>query len=351
MVFSRPAHGAEWTAHSAPEFDCLFQRTNGWIGADGNFAVMLTNSLTLWLFSDTFIGTVQNGRRTNATMINNSAAWQHGTDPKSARVEFYYGLSADGRPASLIKPDDGKGWFWLFDGALVRGKLFLFLNQVESTGEKSAFGFRQIGTWLGEVSNPFAPPTQWSVKQTKIPFAKFSAGDERSFGSALLMTHEFGYIYGIHSQRGEKAMILARVPTTRLADFSAWQFRTTDGWSTNFAAGADLCLQVANEYSVSWLPAPKQFVLVCSKNGLSEKIITRTANDPWGPWSAPTVAFDCPESKWGSETFCYSAKAHPMLAQADNELIVTYAANAFDFTQVMNDARLYWPRFVRLSLK
>ena len=351
IFLGETVRGTDWLASSAPEFDRLFQRTNGWIGADGNFAVTLTNGLTLWLFSDTFIGEVQSDHRTNVVMINNSAAWQHGTDPKTARVEFFYGHTSDVKLASLVAPADGKGWFWLFDAALLRGKLYLFLNQIERTEEKSAFGFRQTGTWLGEVSNPFAPPTQWSVKQTKLPFGQFGAGDERSFGSALLVTNGLVYVYGTHSQRSGKAMILARAPETELGDFTRWQFRATNGWSTNFAECADLCPRVANEYSVSWLPALKRFVLVCTEGGLSAKIITCTAQDPWGPWSAPSVAFECPEPKWSKEFFCYSAKAHPMLSRADNELIVTYAANSFDFAQVLNDTRLYWPRSVRLSLK
>ena len=351
VLFTGTVRGTNWTAASAPEFDRLFQRTNGWIGADGNFAVTLTNDLTLWLFSDTFIGEVQNGRRANATMINNSVAWQHGADPKSACVEFFYGRTTDGQPASLLTPADGKGWLWLFDAALLRGKLYLFLNQIERTEEKSVFGFRQIGTWLGEVSNPLAPPSHWAVKQTKVPFAQFSPGEERSFGSALLAADGFFYIYGTHSQPGSKMMILARAPETKLADFASWQFRAADGWSANFAACADLCPQVANEYSVSWMQVLKQYVLVCTENGLSEKIITRTASQPWGPWSAPAVVFNCPETKWSQKIFYYSAKAHPMLSPANKELIVTYAANAYDFARLLNDARLYWPRFVRLNFK
>ena len=351
VLITGTVRGTDWTASSAPEYDRLFQRTNGWIGADGNFAVTLTNGLTLWLFSDTFIGEVHNGYRTNATMINNSAAWQHGIKPDFARVEFFYGQTTDGKPASLLTPADGRGWFWLFDAAMLRGKLYLFLNQIERTEEKSAFGFRQIGTWLGEVSNPLASPTQWAVKQTKVPFAQFSPGEERSFGSALLVADGFVYIYGTHSKPGSKTMILARAPETTLADFASWQFHTADGWSTNFATGADLCAKVANEYSVSWVPALKQFVLVCTENGLSEKILTRTASRPWGPWSTPEVAFQCPETKWGKDVFWYSAKAHPMLSRTDNELIVTYAANSHDFAQLLDDARLYWPRFVRLNFK
>lgn len=344
------ARGADWNAQSVPEYDKLFQRTNGWIGADGDFTVALKNGLTLWLFSDTFIGDVRDGRRTNATMIHNSAAWQSGNNPTNADLKFFYGKSSDGKPTSLVKPPDGNGWFWLFSGAMVRGKLFLFLDQVERTDEKSVFGFRQIGIWLGEISNPFAPPTQWNLIQKKIPFARSDANANYVFGSALWMTNGFVYIFGTRERKGDgKTMILARTSETNLDDFASWRFRSRNGWSANINDAANLCEKMANEYSVSWSPKLQRFVLIYTENGLSEKILARTAAEPWGTWSPAEVIYRCPETKWNKRIFCYAAKAHPMLSSATNELIVTYAANSFDFAQIINDARLYWPRFVRVK--
>ena len=348
VTFSR---AADWNSESAPEYDSWFQKTHGWIGADGDFTVALTNGLTLWLFSDTFVGEVRDGHRVNATMINNSAAWQHGLDAQPARVEFFHGKSSDGKPRALITPADGKGWFWLFDGVLANGKLFLFLSQFERTEGNSAFSFQHIGLWLGEVSNPFAPPTEWQMTQRKIPFATFGSRENRLFGSALLQTHGFIYIFGASEvkQQGQK-MILARAPETRLADFQSWQFRTATGWSTNVEEIAPLCESVATEYSVTWLPALEQFVLICTENGMSEKIIARTATKPWGPWSAAKVVYRCPEPTWSKNVFTYAAKAHPMLATNSNELLLTYAANSFDFEETLKDPRLYWPRFVRVKI-
>lgn len=346
-----PGCGAEWKAESLPRYDQLFQQTNGWIGADGDFTVSLTNGLTLWLFSDTFVGEVLDGRRVHATMIHNSAAWQRGIDPANARVKFFYGKSSKGTPMPLIKPADGKGWFWLYDGVMIRGKLFLALTQIERTDDKSVFGFRQVGAWLGKVSNPLAPPTQWRIAQKKMPFAQFGSNGNRSFGSVMLVSHGFVYIFGFHERKGmSRTMILARAPETNLEDFASWRFRTRDGWSTNAEAAADLCDGMATEYSVSWLPTLRRFVLICTENGLSDKIMARTAPEPWGPWSMATAVYRCPEARWNKQIFCYAAKAHPMLASKPDELIVTYAANSFSFSQVINDARLYWPRFVRVKL-
>src|ERR1017187_10997770 len=92
--------GSEPAGKAAPEWDALFQRESGWIGADGAYSIPLTGDTTLWLFSDTFVGKVKDGKRLDARMINNSIALQRGTNAP----EFFYGTAADGKPASFIKP-------------------------------------------------------------------------------------------------------------------------------------------------------------------------------------------------------------------------------------------------------
>jgi hypothetical protein len=41
------------SAAPAPELDALFDRADGWIGADGAYSVALSPQRTLWLFSET----------------------------------------------------------------------------------------------------------------------------------------------------------------------------------------------------------------------------------------------------------------------------------------------------------
>jgi hypothetical protein len=60
--------------------------------------------------------------------------------------------------------------------------------------------------------------------------------------------------------------------------------------------------------------------------------------------------YECPEAAWDRQIFCYAAKAHESLVAGD-QFILSYAANSFDFWQVARDARLYWPRFVRVDLE
>ena len=353
VVSNAFADDLKWSAESLPDYEQLFHHTNGWIGADGDFTVALPNGTTLWLFSDTFVGEIRDGRRHSQKMIHNSAAWQFGKNPATARVRFFYPQTTNGQPESLITPADGKGWFWIFDATMADGKLFLFLPQFErAPADNDVFGFRQIGLWLGEISNPLDPPPQWKITQTKVPFVQIGANESRNFGSAALATNGFIYIFGTHDVHGrDRKMLLARAPENSLADFSSWRFRTSTDWSTNVLEAADLCGQMGSEYSVSWQPKLRRYVLICTENGLSPKIIMRTSPNPWGPWSAGKIIYECPDVTWDKSIFCYAAKAHPMLAQSPDEVILTYAANSFSLSKLMSDTRLYWPRFVRLKFQ
>ena len=135
-----------------------------------------------------------------------------------------------------------------------------------------------------------------------------------------------------------------------MKEFSSWRFYRAGEWVADCGKADHLADGLANECSVSYLPALKSYVLVYTESGLSPRILARTADKPWGRWSAPTVIYQCPEACWDKKIFCYSAKAHPELAK-DDELVISYVANSFDFWQVAADARLDWPRFIRVRVK
>ena len=90
--------------------------------------------------------------------------------------------------------------------------------------------------------------------------------------------------------------------------------------------------------------------MVYTENGMSENILIRLADHPWGPWSDPATIYRCPEAGWDSSYFCYAAKGHPSLSKP-NELIIAYVTNSFDFGKMVSDARIYRPRFLRLTFK
>jgi predicted transcriptional regulator YdeE len=336
-------------AQPAPELDALFQHETGWIGADGDFSVPLGDDTTLWLFSDSLVGKVVDGRRTNATMIHNSIAIQHG----KARPEFFYGATPEGKADSFIKPVDGKGYYWIFSGTRAPAGLYFFLQQVETVNNKSVFGFKMTGTWLAAVANPDDPPTQWKIQQSKLPFGDFGGKGDLVFGSSLLRDGDYAYVYGVDGRkskdRARNGMVVARVPADKFANFSEWRFLADGQWQDDWKRVTPLCGPMATEYSVSWLPGVKKYAAVTSES-LSGTIKLRLSPTPIGPWEKPSQIFECPELKWPDKAFCYAAKAHPELATAPDELVITYAANSWEFAQLFKDARLYWPRFIRMDV-
>jgi hypothetical protein len=344
--------GAEPVGKAAPEWDALFQRESGWIGADGNYSIPLTGDTTLWLFSDTIVGKVKDGKRLDACMINNSVALQRGTNAP----EFFYGTTADAKPASLIKPQQGsKGdYFWLLHGTRTTHGLFFFLQRVVTVQTGTPFGFKLVDGWLAHVANPDDPPPRWRTTQTKVPFTEISDKGALIFGGAVLRDGEYAYIFGNDSRPEAKkagapnGLVLARVVPEQFADFAQWRFLAQGVWQKDCNKVTPVFPNVGSEFSVSWLPGRKAYAAVYSE-GISGNILVRLSPALAGPWGNPIHVYRCAEMDWPSKAFCYAAKGHPELTSAPGELLITYAANSWDFWQLFKDPRLYWPRFVRVT--
>jgi len=354
FAFSASAQSPFLPGHPAPEIDALFQQTNGWIGGDGAYSVALSSERTLWLFSDTWIGSVRNGKRTNTTMVNNTLGIQDGQGA-DAKMQFIIRHNADSKPVAFLTPENKRGWFWLQAGVYADKQLFLFLTQIEKTDSPGVFGFRQIGQSIGIVTNPLAPPLEWHIEQRPLPCAEFTSTHRQTYGAATLVDGGYVYIYGIdediHPGNLARYLTVARVPTNSVADFSAWRFYVNpQEWGADYRQADRTVDAMATEYSVSFLPKLKQYALVYTDHGLSPNIQVRTARTPWGEWYSPSIVYRCPEMSRDKKLFCYAAKAHPNQG-ADNELIISYVVNSYDVAQVLSDASLYWPRFVRVPLE
>jgi hypothetical protein len=338
-------------AQPYPELNALFEQKDGWIGADGAYSVDVSAQRRLWLFSDTWVGHVRNGKRVDANIVNNSVGVQE-DQSATARVRFAIRMGLDKNPCSILIPRDGRGFFWIQAGACVDRKLYVFLSQIEKTGQTGAFGFRQIGQSIGIVSNPEDDPTTWRCEQRKLPCTIFSPGRQLTFGAAVLRDEGFLYIYGtdeaIRPMARDRYLIVARARLNQIQEFTAWRFFDGHAWSAEFKDSRRLVRGMASEGSVSYLPDVKQYVLVYTEGGLSDRILARTAPSPTGPWSAAAIIYRCPEAGRDKRIFCYAAKAHPSLGRG-TELVVSYVVNAFDFWRVAADATIYWPRFIRVK--
>ena len=338
-----------FTVEPLPRYDAAFERTSGWTGGDGAYSITLNDGRTLWMFGDSLIGRVQDGRRIDARLINNSAAIQTGREPADAALAFFYRTSADGSPAAFLKSADGPGWIWPYHGVRTAEGLFLFLLQIEPADGPAGFGFKLVSTWLGKVANPDEDPQRWNLARQKIPWGH----EKRLFGSAVMVRGDTCYIYGTMDDASSgvtvKHMLVARAPVENVEDFSAWRFFVDGDWVAEADRAGRVCENVASEFSVSYLSELGRYALVYTEGGLSPNIVLRFSPRPEGPWGDPVRVYSCPEAGWDPRIFCYAAKGHPELSVVADELIVTYMANATDFALLESDARLYRPRFLRIS--
>ncbi|MGD8273090.1 MAG: DUF4185 domain-containing protein [Desulfobacterales bacterium] len=336
-----------------PQYDALFSNSEGWTGGDGVYSVALNTNTTAWFFGDTWVDRVKNDRLRNTTLVNNSVAIQQGMDATTAKMRFFFGRAANGQATAFIRPNDGRGWFWIFDGVMTPEGLYVFLIQIDRTSGDKLFGFQVVGTWLGHVSNPGESPPLWRMTQSKVPGSTFAAAGGMLWGSAIMSIDDFLYIYGtveeVDGNVSRKHMILARVPESSLADFSKWRFYADGKWVTDYRRASRLSSDMPHEYSVTYLPSLKQYIAVYSEEGLSKNILLRLSPEPEGPWGKPMTIFQCPEAEWDESIFCYAAKAHADLSQSPDQLIITYIANSVDFDRVTNDVRLYRPRFLQVT--
>ena len=336
------------SAEPATELNESFRRTEGWIGADGAYSVPVSETKALWLFSDTFVGSIRDGKRTGAAMVNNTVGIQDG------RKLTFTVRQTGKKPEAILTPPDGKGWFWLQAGVHVEGKLHVFLPRIEATGTGGAFGFKHVDQWLGTIANPEAEPTEWKPKYVKLSFADLLGERKVSFGAAVLRDGDQLTIYGYEEKAAKpfpiRKMLVARVPASKVADFDSWRFFSNGEWKPDVKDATPLFGNLATEYSVSYLPSLKRYVAVYTENGLGDRVLSRFAETPSGPWSEPLLLYRCPEMKANRKVFCYAAKAHPHLA-GEGEIVFTYCVNSFEFATAINDATLYWPNFVRVKLQ
>ncbi|MGA2060980.1 MAG: DUF4185 domain-containing protein [Thermoguttaceae bacterium] len=340
-------------AKPALELNALFEQKDGWIGGDGAHSVKLSPQRTLWLFSDSWMGSIRNGKRVDATIVNNVVALQEGHGAQ-AKMRFIASHGPDGKPQAFLTPNDRRGWFWLQAGAIVNRKLYMFLTQLEKTSDPGVFGFRQIGLWLAVIDNVQDDPTAWHAEQIKLPCTIFEPKRELTFGAALLENGDHLYIYGtdedVNEEGRDRYLIVARAQKTTIENVTTWEFFREGQWQADFAASGRLVKEMASDCSVTFMSKIKQYVLVYTERGLSARILARTALEPRGPWSPPAIMYECPEMGQDKRIFCYNGKAHASMSGGD-EMVVSYVANSFDFWHLAADAQLYWPRFVRIGLK
>lgn len=356
----------QFSVQPAPEWTDMFNRTQGWFGGDGIFAIpfsgddSFSNDSVLFLFSDTMVGEIANGKlQPGYKMVNNSVMILNGRDPKKELSRFLVKESPNGEPATLFVPktpatQEGD-YYWLGDGFVNPGNknLYIFAYRIRNTNDGSNFPFKEVGNALLVIPHGEPFPFE-NYRQIELPFSQESDSVQISFGAAVLNdSHEnttgensFVYVYGIRGKA--KELIAARVNADAVENSSEWMFWDGSNWTNELNDASALEDSVSNELSVSPI-GDNQYALVYQYGGIFPTIYLQVGPTPVGPFGPRKKVWETTTDIKDPDLFTYNAKAHPAISKP-GELLVSYNVNSFKFFDVIERIPdLYRPRFVRIT--
>lgn len=361
-------------AIAAPTWDTLFDRVEGWTGADGIYSTALSgmdqqggigeNERTLMTFGDTLVGRVgKDGKRLAGTkFVNSTAAILTGLVPDASKIRFVIARDEDGQPKSLVVPNTsnaGEGqWYWLSDSVVIGDSVHTIAMRMKhrDDGTKGMWNFALDGTTV--LTSKAAAPFQ-EVAQVDAPlfFSKSENRGEMVFGGAITANTKqaqapnpngYVYVYGLESQPFQKHLLAARVTASHFLEFDEWRFWDGNDWVAEAKKAVRLTGRLSSEFSITPM-AHGRFILVFQMDGMGKDVAVRFADSPIGPWGELKRIYHCPETEIDDKIFAYNAKAHTHLSKP-GELLISYNVNTMDFGDLFRHADRYRPRFIRLIL-
>ena len=333
-----PACGPEPTDASGWQglFDGL---TTGWSGGDGAASIRLPDGRLLWLFGDTFTGSV-------------SADGRRGSDARIVRNSM---VVTDGSCAAVVTPGrealpgrDGT-WLWPTAGAVTsagrdgRPSVVTVVAQRLRRDAHDALGFARTGTAVVRVTVPWdGTPVVGDVSD--LPRS------EVLWGAGLVVDGATTWVYGTRAVDEPlvfgRELLLARAPTSSLDDVSTWHYRTTAGWSLE---DRDAVVVRSARDGVSTVPSAARvgasYVIVTKpQEFLGDAVVALRAPHPWGPWTTVPLL----RAPSGTTVMRYSPALVAGRPGAGVVVVVSRTSTSMD--ELMADAELARPTFSDVRL-
>ncbi|ADD41949.1 DUF4185 domain-containing protein [Stackebrandtia nassauensis] len=332
-----PVVSASVNKELTQRFNSYAENAGRWTGADSAYSVDLPNGSTAWLYSDTFLGEVDEnlGRPKDSPFVHNSII----VDDDGELTTHTGGTNA--APESLAKvagADEKERWYWFGDGTVEGDSLRVMLLEFVKTGS-GVFDFKFVGNAVAS----FDTDDMSLTGITNLPKS------DVNWGSAIYEDRSDGYTYvfGVEDKQAQKYAHLARVPSGSLTT-DDWEYFADGQWGDDPTGSTRILEGVSNEFSVSRFKGKFTIVTGDATEALSAKIVMYRGADIEGPYTGKTVLYQTPETS--GNVFTYNAKAHPNLSSG-NRLLVTYNVNSFRPDDLYEDATIYRPRYIDVTVK
>lgn len=317
----------EISIEAADDFNGYFTRYgSGWTGGDVAYSVPLPDGRIVWLFGDTFLGTVNEDRsRDPQGFINNSFMVQD-------RTEFTT-LSGTGRSALLV-PSDPNHKYWPQHGFVKNNKLYVLLYTWKLNGTGGAFGFDFVRMDMAIFSLP-------GISLEEI---KTIADNKVIWGASIMEDGDYIYVYGSEDTPVPNQVNLARIKITDVE--GPWEYYSSFGWVYDNAINKMILEGNSNQFSV-FKHNDIYYLFNQEDVAFSNKIYRYKASHPEGPFTGKILVYETPY--YGQDTWTYNAKAHPEFLEEDDALLISYDVNCLNFNKLFENADLYRPYFIRVK--
>ncbi|NQU50418.1 MAG: DUF4185 domain-containing protein [Planctomycetes bacterium] len=370
LAITMLAAAQQFTVETAPEWDAMFDRTSGWTGADGIYSIPFngddnfgsaTNTRTLFVFSDTFIGDVnaQGERLPGTQLVNNTlAVLKRGAGADPNQIQFYWRHSG-GNAKAVFEPNTAHSqpdeFYWLKDGMIIDGDTHIFAGRFSKVPPP----FHREGISMITIPKGMVPPFNGhSQVETTLWLDDSPMRGQVSFGGAIMDNTVEGnafnpdgfiYVYGIQEDPLNKKALASRVPRDQFTDFAEYRFWDGNNWVADIALAKPMCGRLSNEFSVTPLPNGK-FLMAFQQDTIGREVAVRLGASPVGPWGPIVEVYTCPVPS-NPPVYTYNAKAHPHLSDPGTLLISYNVNSAGSFWDHFTYADIYRPRFIRLRIQ
>jgi len=313
----------------------------GFTGGDGTYSVLLPDGRTVWIFGDTFLGTVNSDltrEKQTPIFIRNSFVIQDG-DSLTTLHQLRPPFDASMVIPALVESDENLSeealWFWPGDALVEGGKLKVFLSQFAQS-DTGMWGFQWQSTWLATFTLP-------EIEQESLIEIPYSKAMQVHYGHAILEEPDFTYVYGAHERRPHAA----RYPA---GDVSAtWEFFNGNEWTADPAESRPMGNMHASE-QFSVLKIGDKYAYITQMDSFSTEICSFNSDSPYGPWDNQSLLYTTPIPEADTNLITYNAIVHPQFIDKER-ILLSYNMNSFLLEDHFLNADIYRPRFVWVPFK
>lgn len=346
------------TLHQFSQTGCTpnFPLKDGWFGGDGNVSVAISNTITLWLFSDSFVGGKEQASRPGSSIVANTVGVMTCGNHQPATMEYYWNDKHTTQPKPVFQTYTSRYKYWVTDAVMIDSLLYVILEKIGSRFEPPApdepFNFEHFGWTIATVRNPYAPPGQW-----KIDYSPITGIKNKQWTGQVVIEKEFAYMF---FRENDSFSTITRFPVAMMrTPMSGIEYYSNKNIWVPGTGSDDKAILFKGEDSqtVEYHPVLKQWIMVIGPGFLNNKIRIRRSPRLTGPWSGEEVIYECPEQTPGSvsyhkDNFCYLGREHLQYFNPKTLTItLTYDYNTTNFQKLVSDTNVYTPKVISIKLK